>query len=36
MRGRIFLVVNTYGKFNEKQKELLALIDDNPELVRPM
>ncbi len=36
IRGRIFFVVDTYKGLNEKQKELMKLIDDNPELVRPM
>ncbi len=36
LTGRIFIVTDTYGKFNQVQKELLKYVDRPPELVRPM
>ena len=36
LTGRVFLVVDSYGKFNQIQKELLKYVDRPPELVRPM
>ncbi len=36
LSGTVFIVVDTYGGFNERQVEFMRLIRKTPELVRPM